>query len=131
MENSHSWGKTEVRDDLGLPESLRQMTCCAHPKNEGEYQHDGQSVDNATICVTMTMLFNLSVLPLFLKWSLWTILSLRLHSILKTYKSKSFGLKCSKEPRTHLEIHYILCQASVLLTLFPSLHPHFLSHLFF
>lgn len=60
-------GKIEVPDGLSLPECLRQMTYFAHPKNKEKQQHDGQSVDNATICVTMTVSFNLSLLSLFLK----------------------------------------------------------------
>lgn len=62
-----SLGKIEAADDLSLPEPLRQMTYFAHPKNKDEWQHDGQSVDNVTICVTMTVSFNLSYSFLILK----------------------------------------------------------------
>lgn len=40
LEISHSLGKTEVLDDLRLPESQRQMTYFAHPKNKDECQRD-------------------------------------------------------------------------------------------
>lgn len=51
--------KTEVPDDLRLPGSLRQKSYFAHPKNKDEQKHDGQAVNNATICVTVTMAFTL------------------------------------------------------------------------
>lgn len=83
-------------------------------------------VDNVIICAIVTMSLNLSILSLFRTRSLWTILSVRLHPIVKVHKSKSFGLKCSEDSRSQVPtLRSIIFQGALLLNSLSSASPTF------
>ena len=90
------WEK-QVPEDLRLPEPLRQMSSFGHPKNKDGYQHDGLSVDTQRhyLCDQDHVIYPSGMKPI-------SIASLRLHSILKIYKSKSFGLKCPEDSKSQV-----------------------------